>query len=94
MEKNTITSISSPAKATDIIVYPNPSEGLVTVEAKGAPISAIQLFNAQGKLLHSRDGLNQNSLILSIEDRASGLYILHVVDHNGLVSAHRMIKGQ
>ena len=88
----TVTSITSIEYLSNVKVYPNPTKGFIQIETKNNPISSVQLFSVQGKLLNSQDGLNSNSLILQIDNYPVGLYFLNVIDHNGMSSKHRIIK--
>ncbi len=88
----TISSNSSIENNPKISIYPNPTEGVIRMESKGQSISGIQLFNLQGKLLNSQDGLNLKSHTLHINNHPAGIYFLIVTNHDGIFSYHRIVK--
>ncbi|MFK7807016.1 MAG: T9SS type A sorting domain-containing protein [Saprospiraceae bacterium] len=88
----TPSSITSVENNTSINIFPNPSNGLITIESKTSLISGVQVFNAQGKTIRSQNGLNQNILTLQLENKPSGIYFLVITDQEGSVSSHRVIK--
>jgi polyhydroxybutyrate depolymerase len=61
------------ADADAFQVYPNPSTGILSIEAKGA--DRIQIYNAQGNLVHETDiqqGLNK----VDLKDLGTGIFLI------------------
>ncbi len=69
----------------DVLVYPNPTRGLLVVE--GAEVLSIEVFNAMGQLVGQS---NSNMIDLSMQPR--GIYFVRIVDVDGKVSLEKMLK--
>jgi Secretion system C-terminal sorting domain len=76
-------------KDASVKVYPNPAANLVSITANGA-IQTIQLFDVQGRLLHTAS-VNDVNATLDITSRASGIYFVKVATENG-VNVEKLIK--
>jgi hypothetical protein len=62
------------------MLYPNPSNGLVTlVQDESMPPARVEVFNAAGQLVHAQVVLSGKT-VLNLEDLAAGVY---VVNFNG-----------
>jgi DNA-binding beta-propeller fold protein YncE len=78
-----LTGIDDPKPKTenDIVIYPNPSTGLVTIRINNEPLDGkVSIFNIQGKLVHEtalRSG--QQSVQLNLSSNPKGLYFISVV---------------
>jgi len=67
--------------APELRIYPNPSEGIVTIDAGGQHVVTMELFNMQGAIaaapvLEGNKGIDLSAL-------PAGTYLLHVVTANG-----------
>jgi hypothetical protein len=82
-------STGSWAKDESVKVYPNPSAGLVKVEALSA-INSIELYDVQGRLLEMQKSREMN-ILFDISARATGIYFLKVKTENG-VKVEKLIK--
>ena len=60
-----------------IQVYPNPARTEVTIVIEKGSINGLQLFDAHGKLVKSKE-LKGSRNSLDLRDLAAGLYMLHV----------------
>jgi Zn-dependent metalloprotease len=76
---------------TNVGVFPNPFESLVTVSSESI-IQSITVFDVSGKLTYSETP-NAKSTILNTSEWANGVYQLRV-DSEGFNSTHRLIKIQ
>ena len=63
-------------------VYPNPSNGIFTVEGKGVRI--VEVFNGYGQLIHS-EKVEDSAVQLDLSDRAIGTYLLRVVTDKDVI---------
>jgi hypothetical protein len=57
-------------------IYPNPSEGIFTVEFAQPLQGELLLFNQKGTILFKRNGLNESKLALDLTHIPPGLYYL------------------
>ena len=71
----------SDINSKDYSIYPNPSEGNVTIE--GENLSIIRLFDLSGKQLIQSEVVSSLATELNIEELTSGAYILEVQFENG-----------
>lgn len=87
-------SVSVPdLSKADLDIYPNPAEGMVTVQLQNADLQATQLqvFNHLGQLVASRP-MNMPQVNWDLSGLANGLYTLVVSNDSGRSSAPLMIK--
>lgn len=67
-------------------VYPNPAQGMATVEQKGnLSIKGIRVYDALGKNVFTKAQLNQPQYQIVTADYASGLYLIHIETNAGTV---------
>lgn len=67
---------------TSVKMYPNPSKGLVTIETDDA-IKSVEIFDIQGRLLQ-HSFVSENSMVLDVSGRASGIYLIKVFTEKGI----------
>lgn len=70
---------SAPSSA-NVVVFPNPSAGLVTINAS-SDIKSLTLRDTQGRVVYFRQGLHSVQENLTVE--APGIYFLEAVSENG-----------
>jgi hypothetical protein len=63
-------------KDLSIQIYPNPAAHIITVKADGT-INAVQLFDAQGRLLFTKL-INENTTEIDLSIYSSGIYFINV----------------
>ncbi|WP_343635778.1 T9SS-dependent M36 family metallopeptidase [Fluviicola sp.] len=64
-------------------VYPNPSNGKLTVKNNNSGIQHIELVDLSGKLVYSRSLENKTEADLDISSLKQGLYLMKVLTPNG-----------
>ena len=64
-------------------VYPNPTQGTVTIEAEG--IESIRLTNMVGQVLDWREYDRSDTVVLSLSGYAPSVYLLEIETVNGMV---------
>ncbi len=85
-----VTGASEIGENSVLSIYPNPTEGRVTIDRNRSSVFKVQVFDIRGKLV--QEGIldqEQKSLLLP---QISGIYILRFTDSNGAVSHHKVIK--
>ena len=60
----------------EVNVYPNPTKGIVTIEAEG--IESIRLINMMGQVLENRQGIQSNRVDLSLSGYAPSVYLIEI----------------
>ena len=76
---------ASDTKSGDIIVYPNPSSGLIRISGETDNL-CMRVFSLSGNLVLSHDHVNHEVDVSFLSD---GIYLL-ILDKNGL-PVHRQI---
>jgi|GEM_PF-3518864 len=76
-----VTGIQEAAMG-QIKIYPNPANGLVTVEATEAN-GVITVMNAVGQLIHS-EKMTQNKITLDLQNQPEGMYLIKLENANGI----------
>lgn len=87
-----ITTIQPIKTLEDILVYPNPTDGKITVGIKDNHLKnlCVKLFDVEGKMLRENK-IESNFVTIDISPYHSGTYILTVADKNGSVLASNKI---
>ncbi len=68
---------------SSVSVYPNPTKGIVTIEAIG--IESIRLIDMLGQTLDWRECGHSDSVVLNLSGYAPSVYLLEIKTINGLV---------
>ena len=70
----------------NIVVFPNPTNGLVNFNFYNKTINAsIKLFNMTGKTLIEKTNINENKFTIDISDEASGMYFLELNQSDNII---------
>jgi len=72
-----------------VSVYPNPTMGIININATDK-ITSLQLFDLQGRILQT-SATDINKVSLDISDRQKGVYFLKVTTEKG-ASVQKIIK--
>ncbi len=75
-----------------IRIYPNPTNGIITIQQLNNTLSTIEIFNATGQLIFS-SGLSQQISTVDISTLSQGLYFIKLSDKTGKVCiVEKLIK--
>lgn len=83
--------ISTSVDETDtenLVVYPNPVSGLLTV--KGSEMQQIEIYNLLGQQV-KKETCHGSAVQLDVTSLAAGVYVLRVVDNAMNVHSHRVV---
>gem|GEM_PF-755104 len=75
--------------SSNLVVYPNPSKDLTTIQAKGfkGEFASIKLLNIQGQLVLSNTEIGiQNGMVqfqIQTNELSKGIYLIEIEDANG-----------
>jgi hypothetical protein len=83
---NVITSVNSNI-SQDIVVFPNPNNGLFNI--KGEEIELIEIFNMNGQLIESRTELSN---IQTFQLEINGLYLVKIQSQNSTQIQRVIVK--
>jgi hypothetical protein len=84
-----------PAAATELKIFPNPTEGYVVLQAKGLAEETrdIQIADITGKQIHAPATRSEDDkLIVDLNGAIPGIYLIQVTDGKGQVTTHRVTK--
>ena len=84
------TSIGKVLQNNEISVYPNPANDKLFINSTGLAITKIELVDYTGKLVYSKNSLNQNES-LDISGLVNGIYFVKAYATTGLYSS-KIIK--
>jgi len=73
-----------------ISVYPNPSEGVVTIENTNNDQSVVEVFNVSGRKVLVKDITSTSTIDLS--GNGTGVYVVKVSNENGSMVERVVIK--
>jgi hypothetical protein len=68
-------------------VYPNPSDGLVTISKENGNLQSFSIHSVEGKLI-LEDKINESSVMVNL---AEGIYVVKVVDDGGRSVLKRIV---
>ena len=68
-------------EALDVVVYPNPSEGVFNIQ--GQDIRKIEVFNAYGQVVVSKE-IKNDCLQIDLSPYPSGVFMLRVITDKGM----------
>jgi len=86
----TTTSIEMASEGSNdnILIYPNPSEGVINIDTEHTSASSISIYNSTGELVYSDDNFNSASQIQL--NQAPGFYMV-VFENNNLISRSKLV---
>ena len=71
-------SIENEVANNKIVVYPNPSNGIFSIQGEGIDRAKIDIISIDGRVLHSIEKMIQNDNILNVSGLNSGMYLLRI----------------
>lgn len=69
------TRISDPSNA-EVLIYPNPAQDLITIEAES--IQKVAIYNTKGQLLDLQQYPGSHKVMFHLSDYSQAAYILHI----------------
>ena len=90
--KGQTTEISDPeSNLSRLIIYPNPSDGIITLDFSDSSIYdkmiSIDILNLNGQIIFSRQLMNQGLLNIDASAFAKGMYLIRVNDGKQVFSS-------
>jgi hypothetical protein len=84
-------SIADAKDQSGIVIYPNPSNGLITLEANESRVINYQVVNMLGELIESKQltlNMGQNQIDLGLVN--GGLYFLNIFEEGELLKSRKL----
>jgi CubicO group peptidase (beta-lactamase class C family) len=85
-------SLSEQESAADLVVYPNPANGFISVESSGSIINNIKLFNLYGSLISVPESSTAKGISLDLSALPAGVYTIELESENHIISHKKIIK--
>lgn len=76
-------SITSIGTLNTILLYPNPSNGLVTISSGEVNMNSVKVFNAVGQLVYEVSDLHDSKQIVDLGNMSKGVYTVRVMTEAG-----------
>ena len=74
----------------NVVVYPNPTTGMIQIQNSESRIENVEVYDAYGKMLNAVT-VNDNATSLDLSGYASGTYFVKIMTENGVVTK-RVVK--
>ena len=74
----------------NVVVYPNPTNGMIQIQNSESMIQDVEVYDAYGKLLNVLT-VNDNSAVIDLSGYAAGTYFVKIMMENGVVTK-RVVK--
>ena len=84
------TSIHNPTKSSDVLCFPNPTTGKVTVDTKGLEINYIAVVDLTGRIVFDSKNSHQTGNI-DLSSLQNGIYIMSLYSENKVFTS-RIVK--
>lgn len=88
VNRTAVTGIRENIIANEIITYPNPSKGQITIDLEkySGKVSRIDLLNLQGQITSSYPVVsNKDKVQLNLSDQPAGTYLLQIQSTDGML---------
>lgn len=76
----------------DIMIYPNPTSDLVTINSGKNTISNIDVMDASGKTVLKESVLNRNKTSVNTSNLEAGIYYLRLLTSKGMVTQKLVVQ--
>lgn len=83
------TGLNNNTLQNDFEVYPNPSNGSVSIESSSISNFNLHIYDALGKLIRSE---KINNKLFKIEDLSTGIYQLQIITNEGVTSKKLIVQ--
>ena len=73
-------------------LYPNPSNGRVSLKTVNSDLRQINIYNLIGELVYSESSLNyNNTTLLNLTALSNGTYLIEAIDKDGFKGIKKFI---
>ncbi|WP_271855662.1 T9SS type A sorting domain-containing protein [Patiriisocius marinus] len=84
--------LNIPEIALSIVqLYPNPTEGIVTINSPQSLITSIKVTDILGRVVQLREAINANATTIDISEKANAVYFVEIHTEAGKITK-RLIK--
>lgn len=77
--------------AEQVHIYPNPANDFLNIKAEQLKMQGVRIIDVQGKILMNQDKINNSQYSFSIQNLASGIYLIEIItsDHQKIHSTFK-----
>lgn len=86
------TSVKEPAGLSTVAVYPNPTNGVVTVEGNSLNIHRIMVFDLIGNTVEDIRDIPSGKIGLNLDDHYPGMYFIKIFTEGEIVTSKVILK--
>ena len=86
----TITSVDDISNANKMVLYPNPTTGLIRIDAKDKNIEKVIISNQLGQVIETVTLKNNEPI--HIEQYSKGIYFFRIIDVEQQTTFFKVIK--
>jgi len=61
-----------------VSIFPNPSEGLVTIKLEDNKLTSIKVLSINGTLIYQKENINSSTYQVELTEESSGIYIIEI----------------
>ena len=76
---------------SNVNLFPNPANDLVTFTAENTEMSEVQIFDLTGKMIYSNNPMS-NRLEVNTSAFASGTYIVKVITESNVITRRLIVQ--
>lgn len=73
------------------IIYPNPVKDYLNIDSEEM-ISNIEILDIEGRLLISKENINNINYSTNLDSLSKGVYILKIIYKNGKIGSYKLLK--
>ncbi len=91
---STNVGINELAQSVSVAVYPNPNNGLFTVEIKSASSQklTLRIFDVTGRVVYAAKTISKEKFTINMSDKAKGVYFLQLNNGTDIVSRKLIVE--
>ena len=84
--------VSNSLPASQLVLYPNPSNGLLNVRLEEMNIERVLVYNAFGAIIYTSPSINASSCKINTAGFSSGFYLISVQTETGTINSRFVVK--
>jgi len=86
-----VTDVETLNQLNELIIYPNPNNGLFSIDFPSNQNRIITIFDISGKTIFEKS-INKSNLSIDISDYENGLYLLEIIENDNKINRYKIIK--
>jgi hypothetical protein len=89
--KSSVNSVEEISAAENILVYPNPSSGIIHVKKFQHENYRVEVSDLAGQVVYASEPLQENESEIDLRDAKAGVYFVKIYQSGG-VSVHKILR--